>query len=120
MRFREPWNHSNIRKWLLDTMAEKKHCVFKPVKLGKPKLSASFQEWLQKYMHSECLYLMNWLHYYSSLTCEYLVFKPDVCGRRLHTPSFLKSILLDLFACRYMCVCVSVPKAINNHWCDIV
>ena len=51
------------------------------------------------------MYLINWLHYYSSLTYEYLVFKPGAYGRRPHTPSFSKSFL---FARRYVCMCVSV------------
>ena len=53
------------------------------------------------------------------------IFKPGVhwpvpaAGWRM--PVFLK---LTWFACRYVCVCVSVyassPKAFNNQWCDTV
>ena len=41
---------------------------------------------------------------------HFIIFKLGAC----HAPGFLKLILCGLSVCMYMCVCVSMPEAINN------
>ena len=47
-----------------------------------------------------------------------LIFKPGAHRTQAGAPGFLKLFLCGrLYVC--LCVCVSIPEAINNLWCDM-
>ena len=50
------------------------------------------------------------------------IFEPGTSATVRRKPGFLKSFLRGhLYVCMYvfLCVCVSIPKAINNYRCDV-